>query len=503
VTEERGDAPEWLIENIAELSKNARTLHIVHVSFLIFCGFTIVATTGRKIIFDEAVHLPIVNLDVPFSWFVITAPLVAISIYIYFQIYLQALKETVTRLRASYAPVEKGRLYPWIINLIEEREPGLLGVLQGAMVNLSLWWLLPVVLLCFLTFTIRKHSFQLTFFEWLISLVGALLTYYFWRRYARLEAEITPRPKFFDVDERLSKLERPAIEFANTFISHWRALISLGLVLLLQLGLLAFSSEQLRDTTDYFSLDLRNEMLVKERPEHYQTPWVNLGGARLERAKLDGAILRRANLARAHLNQASLQRADLQGADLSETRAQGAALPQAALQGADLRRADLSKANLNCANLSGADFRDADLSEAFLMRADLTGAKNLTAAQLTRAVTLFEANLDPPLAAELCNSKPDVCAPPVTEKNLYMFSDYTTAPINRDTERPAKNIPSEKFKANRAFVASYKKIEIVELSSARYLLQRKIEFTMGIYTKKLYLENEAPPPKLMIVPCLL
>jgi uncharacterized protein YjbI with pentapeptide repeats len=66
------------------------------------------------------------------------------------------------------------------------------------------------------------------------------------------------------------------------------------------------------------------------------------------------------------------------------------------LQGAFIRRTDLSNANLERANLTGADcsnvifrganFKDAILDGTILKGADLTGARNLTRAQIAKAI---------------------------------------------------------------------------------------------------------------------
>ncbi len=44
-------APSWLLENIAELSKSTRTLHLLFVTFLLYSGITVLSSTDRKIIF--------------------------------------------------------------------------------------------------------------------------------------------------------------------------------------------------------------------------------------------------------------------------------------------------------------------------------------------------------------------------------------------------------------------------------------------------------------------
>jgi|SRR5215210_3097775 len=78
------------------------------------------------------------------------------------------------------------------------------------------------------------------------------------------------------------------------------------------------------------------------------------------------------------------------------TKSSGSVAGQLDLRGAFLRRTDLSYANLEGANLTGADFtnalfrganfKDAILDGTILHGADLSDAKNLSLAQLKRAV---------------------------------------------------------------------------------------------------------------------
>ena len=64
----------------------------------------------------------------------------------------------------------------------------------------------------------------------------------------------------------------------------------------------------------------------------------------------------------------------------------GAYLRRTDLSHASLREANLSKADFSNAILRGADFKDAILDGTILKGADLTGAKNLTRAQLSKAI---------------------------------------------------------------------------------------------------------------------
>ena len=60
----RKKPPDWLIENIAEASKNARKIYFLYIGFLAYCALTVFSTTDRQIILNETARLTIVNLDV-------------------------------------------------------------------------------------------------------------------------------------------------------------------------------------------------------------------------------------------------------------------------------------------------------------------------------------------------------------------------------------------------------------------------------------------------------
>lgn len=97
----------------------------------------------------------------------------------------------------------------------------------------------------------------------------------------------------------------------------------------------------------------------------------NLGGSNLDHAKFGNADLRDTFLRLAHLN--------------------GAVLFKTNLKDARLRHAELENALFTEANLENADFTGANLK----------GAYNLTVDQLSKTKTLYKAQLDPDLEAEL------------------------------------------------------------------------------------------------------
>ena len=119
------------------------------------------------------------------------------------------------------------------------------------------------------------------------------------------------------------------------------------------------------------------------------------------------------SLKNAYLPGATLEEADLSDASLDGANLEGADLVHADLSGAYLGTASFANANLQEANLRGAYFgdflgrttaRDAghtDLSGANLRGANLRGVRNATAETFAEAETLYKAQLDPALEAEI------------------------------------------------------------------------------------------------------
>ncbi len=71
-------------------------------------------------------------------------------------------------------------------------------------------------------------------------------------------------------------------------------------------------------------------------------------------------------------------------------------MDEARLWGADLERAKLVRADLFGANLSGTNLQHADLRAT-----RLTGAKNLTTNQLLKSLSLYKAELDDLIKAQV------------------------------------------------------------------------------------------------------
>ena len=182
---EKPEAPKWLIDSIAEVSKNTRSLYLWFLGFLAYCALALATTTDRQIVLDEGVLLPIIGLSVPLGVFFVVAPLLAILLFTYLQLYLQRLKGLVEDLRQNFRPIRKRRLYPWILNIAEDPEGGSIGVLQKLVPSFVLWWALPMVLLLFVWISLKKHDVALSMTVGVLSGLGFIAAGYFWYQYAR------------------------------------------------------------------------------------------------------------------------------------------------------------------------------------------------------------------------------------------------------------------------------------------------------------------------------
>lgn len=407
---QKPDAPDWLIENIAEASINARKLYFLYIGFLAYCSLTVISTSDRQIILNDTAKLPIVNLDVSLNGFFILAPVIAILVFIYFQLYLHRLKALINDLRTNYAPTKKRRLYPWMINIAEDPEPGAIGALQRIIVGFSLWTSLTLVLVLFAFWYVKKHDPFWSFVIGSLPLVGALTTFWFWMKYEPRKLRKSKWSKVFS-------------------LVGFSLLIAFELCLLILLIPWAREGGRIEWLKPLICLNLSYQKLVDEPKTHYVGLfWGNYRKAHLEGADLSNSVLKRANLTNAYLqyakissailDSANLQNANLQNADLRGTSLQNANLYKSNLQNARIDNANFQDANLEYANLQevslammslrygsissiGVNFREAKLGHAKLTNAQLWGANfqeaflreaNLKGTILNLA-TLFKANI--------------------------------------------------------------------------------------------------------------
>ena len=162
------------------MSQNAKGIYFIYNGLLAFIALTVAGSSDRQIILSEPTSLPVINVNVSMDGFFILAPLLSIFFFIYFQIYLNKSRRLFQTLRSDYAPIkEHERIYPWMLNFVNE--PGA-GLAARFIVNLSVWWSLPVVLMLLAVWYLKKHEPVLGSVVGLTPLVGTLVVLSFWAR---------------------------------------------------------------------------------------------------------------------------------------------------------------------------------------------------------------------------------------------------------------------------------------------------------------------------------
>jgi uncharacterized protein YjbI with pentapeptide repeats len=379
----------WLIGNISEASKNARQIYFLYIGFLAYCVLTVFGTSDRQMIFNDTTRLPIVNLDVSLNGFFILAPLLAISIFIYFQLYLYRIKNLTTDLRKACGTLPKRRLYPWMINIAEDPDEGLIGKLQILVVKFSVWWMLPIILMLFSLWIIKKHETGLSYLLGFFLCFGTVVVLFFWRKHKHSnlieQTLLVSIVLIFAVSVLffLIPWAKEGIPWENKQVGGIENTSPARVELLAQY------------IARWTNLDLSHQKLITEPENDYgELSWLYFRGIHLEGAQLQSTVLKRAflrdtRMKRANLVFANLQEAKLEGANLEGAKLDAANLIKAKLSGAILREASLGsaklyKASLLRTNLEGAILVDADLRECALVSANLQRA-NLSVAQLQQS----------------------------------------------------------------------------------------------------------------------
>jgi hypothetical protein len=273
--EDKPEAPASLIANIAEVSKNARSIYLLFVGLLAYGALTVASTSDRRIILNEPARLPVINLEVSLDGFFILTPILSIFMFVYFQLYLHKLKRLFNDLRTQFRPIKEEReIYPWMLNFASELGSGFVAHTQRFIVAFSLWWSLPTVLMLLALWYLKKHHPLLSGTVGIMPLVGTLLVLAFWRHY-----------------------QQPGRGSAK-WTAAMRSL--LAIVILFEIYLFAvFMPRALRGERiigAWPAVDLSDQNLVDKQGERVY--WVNLRGARLQGADFTGAILEKADLRR-------------------------------------------------------------------------------------------------------------------------------------------------------------------------------------------------------------
>ncbi len=373
----------YLIENIKEVSKISQKIYLLYNGLLLYCVLTLIGTSDRDIVLNTGVHLPILNVNVSLYGFFIIAPLIAIYIFIYLQLYLNRLQGLKYELPKKYALKGKRVLYPWILNIAEDPDSGTIGKLQKNIAKFSLWWTLPVFLILFAFWVVKKHDLILSYIIGAMPILGTFIVLYFSCQYE----DIQEKCKY-----KISNIRRLYIKNTGKIF-----LISIVLIYFILFNFFiipcAMEGGRFEFLRHWICIDLSYQKLANEPTVDYKyIPWVFLRDVHLEGANLKGTVLKRADLKNAHL-----QKAEMSGVNLEE---------------ANLWKANLQGVNLFKAVLRGADLAEADLKGSILQEADLRGVINLGVKQLSHAKTLYKTELDLELMDQIKKDYPHLLERP-------------------------------------------------------------------------------------------
>ena len=384
---------------VEQISRNARTIMF---SMLLACVYTwlTIATTTDPLLLTNSISspLPIIRTEIPIAGFFWVAPLILLSFYLYFHIYLQRLWETLADLPAVFPDGSRldKRAYPWLLNglvtshfkRLQTFRPQFSRLQTGLSVLLG-WWTVPITLFALWIRYLPRHDWLGTTLHVMLSItaIGAGILFY---RAARAT---------------LRRETKPSLSWKQYLVDA-RGFRRGAFVLVMSVILFGFSFGAIHGipyntdhAADISAIDLRlwvprlmeglgNSSFVDFIEENLSTKpanWVekqgnqsNLGlikGARLKNANLDYARARSAFLLKGDLRKASLFGADLGNADLCLANLQGANLNYAILTGAQLAGVKLKGTSLKDVTLANYDFYSANFKGISLKDADFSQAK--------------------------------------------------------------------------------------------------------------------------------
>jgi uncharacterized protein YjbI with pentapeptide repeats len=384
-------------------------------------------TTRDPQLLRNAPAVPFFGLqaDVPFVAFYLFGPVVILSLYVCFHLYLQRLWDGAAQLPAVFPDGRSlDTCLPWFARwsarmhskwLKSTRSP--LAFLEAGIAMLVLYWVAPATILLFwgryLTLEDMRGTSALVLLE-----VGAITAAMgFPRMVGKAFGVDSPRPANIPTSSRW-----------RTLLLRSAAPIAVGLILLLlsigtiqgaphdfgrtsesaNPGIETWAAEVLW-TAGYNPYAQLTEAEVSTKPPAWsgkdedvaqvkgaslnrlKLRYIQAYGAFFAKARLWQADLRNAYLSEADLREANLRQADLQFVALDHAMLVRASLQEADLRNSNLNRANLREANLSSAVLSGATLLDATLDHASLYKADLRNVL-MQRASLKQA-DLREANL--------------------------------------------------------------------------------------------------------------
>jgi uncharacterized protein YjbI with pentapeptide repeats len=385
-------------------------------------------TTPDPQLVKNASALPFSGLEnnLPFIPFYLFGPVVILSLYLSFHLYMQRLWDGIAQLPAIFPDGRRlDACLPWFARWSARLHfkwircsLSPLAFLEAAIAILVLYWVAPATALLFWARYLTLEDSRGTTLH-ILLVAGAVAAA---MNFPRLAGKaFGPDPLRLNAEQKASARRTVLVlQVVPPSLGLLLSLLSIGTFLGVPhdyrptakspaAGIRAWAPDILW-TFGYNPFAQLTEADVSTKPpgwtgredEIADVKGANLNGLRLRYIQAYGAFLMKAHLWRtdlrnaylseADLREANLRQVDLRFAVLDRAKLARAALPEADLGNSNLDRADLHDANLSFAVLSEATLPDATLDGANLYKSDLHGAL-LQRASLKKA-DLREANLE-------------------------------------------------------------------------------------------------------------
>ncbi len=437
----------------SELSATASRTLLTLLTGCLFVWLTIGKTTDTALVMDDStLPLPVVSMDLPIVGFYLLAPFVLFSIFLYLQLSLQRLWETLSELPA-YLPSGKtadrttdtwffsGMLQANFKKLRKDRR--VLTVIENGLTLFLIWMVAPITIAeVWLSYLPRRHAVGTALILLAFALAALSASLCFWKAAQTLQPD-REKPltliggAFYCVPSLLAILalaalsvqafDGPPSNIATRFLdptpgaqsSTLGRLAASALTFIGYRNYATLANAHLSTTHDAsapITADgIPPEVIALSGPwlplrdlrglyaPHLYAPHSNLRSALLDNAELwqadlrlsllNGASAAGIDLTQATLSYANLRKAQLDGARLQNLHADricalGASFAGASLDNADLSEANLTDADFTGASVSGLKLTGADLSSTIFTRALGLNAETLKGACGTSAIGL-------------------------------------------------------------------------------------------------------------------
>lgn len=383
--------PEWLYESIAVCTRQTSHAFARYFAVAAFGCLTLLGITDAQIAIDGRTVLPLFGISVQIWDFVWLVLAISTFLFLHFHVYLTRLHQLLKHAKEHYKDYEEKRIYPWFFLIvkwsdIDESEMTVLKTIQGVLGTLAVWLSLYYVGYLSVRIIYKMHdpiSANGMTILWFLTMIFSVLA---WK-----EIYITPlgNKKFRQWFQRPYRSGIPLILFMLLFLMP-------------PLSDILFTVPHLRQSRTY-ALRAANTIMVEPPSiDAPAIPWGDFSKKHFENADFSRSVFKRADMTGVHLKGAVLVEAmfdfcTMRGADLRATHSSGARFCNADLTVSRLDSAILRAADFSYSNLMGCSFDSTDLAGALFV-----GAKNLTAAQLCKSKSLFEAVLDSNILSEVC-----------------------------------------------------------------------------------------------------